>query len=195
VENDFVLTLSRSLKLDLPYPWRPQPIAATVSATLVLFAQGEAEPELLLTRRSDDLEHHRGQIAFPGGMKEEMDKNEEMTALREAHEEVGIIPTQVQVLGRLPSLLTLTGYSITPVVGVLNIPRREFQMKLNSAEVAEAFWVPLSILLEPKIYHYEEMERGGQTFPIDVFTLNGHRVWGATGSMVKNLVDRIQTLR
>ncbi len=152
--------------------------------------------ELLLTRRSDQLESHRGQIAFPGGMKDPGDDLAPdaavATALRETFEEVGILPTQVQVVGKLPSLFTLTGFSITPVVGVLSIPKRELELRVNSQEVAEVFWAGVSILLARETYREESFSRGEKAYPIDVFYLGGHRVWGATGSMIRNLVERLR---
>ena len=193
--SNFENTLARALKLDHPYSWRPNPIASTTSAVLALFALGSDEMELLLTKRSEQLENHKGQISFPGGMKEGDDFSaadvDVTTALREAHEEVGVVPDNVRILGKLPPLETTTRFSITPVVGVLKTRVADFTPIVCSDEVAEVFWAPLSQLLNPNNFKQEMWVRGEQSFPIDVFYVGAHRVWGATGSMIRNLMERL----
>jgi 8-oxo-dGTP pyrophosphatase MutT (NUDIX family) len=106
--------------------------------------------KVLLTRRTDSVAEHQGQVAFPGGRADPSDTSLEMTALREANEEIGLDPTQVRVLGRMNSLWTITNYSITPVVGVIPWP---FPLHLEEIEVSRVFTIPLNWLADPD--HHE----------------------------------------
>jgi len=184
----------RALERSLP-PTRP-------AAVLVLFAGDFEDPSILLTRRTDSVESHKGQIALPGGMSDPGDPSDEATALRETHEEVGIAPSQVQLLGRLPQLPTFTGFEITPVVGAYSgndsgqVPRaQDIPITPSPDEIAETFWVPLSELLLPGSYQEEQFEVGQWRYPIHVFYVGGHRVWGATGAILKNFLDRWQAVK
>jgi 8-oxo-dGTP pyrophosphatase MutT (NUDIX family) len=135
---------------------------------------------------------HKGQIAFPGGHAEpeELDQPE-ITALRETEEEVGISRDKVKLMGRLPPLFTGTGYLIQPFVGVLNGLLEETSLVLDTQETAEAIWAPLQSLLTPGTYQAQTFRVGNVDYPIDVYQYLQHRIWGATGSMTKNLLDRL----
>lgn len=102
--------------------------------------------QVLLTRRTDSVEEHQGQVAFPGGRADLADTSPEMTALREAQEEIGLDPSQVRILGRMNSLWTITNYMVTPVVGVIPWP---FPIHLEEIEVSRVFTVPLDWLADP----------------------------------------------
>ncbi|MBP8276472.1 MAG: CoA pyrophosphatase, partial [Propionivibrio sp.] len=105
-----------------------------------LVARGQV-PTVLLTRRTDHLHHHPGQISFPGGRVEEADTSPIDTALRETQEEIGLDRRHIELIGTLPDYLTGTGFRVTPVVGLVTPP---FELTLDAFEVAEAFEVPLS---------------------------------------------------
>ena len=123
------------------------------AAVLIALHAGAAGPEIVLTRRSSRLRHHPGQIAFPGGKQDPGDPTPEDAALREAEEEIGLSRGMVSVLGRLPMHETVTGYAMTPVVGV--VPS-DFVPRPEAGEVAEAFSVPLSAVLNPANYRIEQ---------------------------------------
>ncbi len=106
--------------------------------------------QVLLTRRTDAVAEHQGQVAFPGGRAEEADTSPESTALREAHEEIGLDPSQVRILGRMNRLQTITNYCVTPVVGVIPWP---FPIRLEEIEVRRVFSIPLDWLADPD--HHE----------------------------------------
>jgi 8-oxo-dGTP pyrophosphatase MutT (NUDIX family) len=198
--------LKRALSLDLPYAERflSRDGSLAHASVLALFARARhPDPEnpsgisLLVTRRTESVESHKGQMAFPGG-RCELDEMEgghfEKTALRETEEEVGIPPNAIRILGSLPPLVTITLYWVMPFVGISNVPVEDLALRLNPAEIAEAIWVPWSVLSDPATYQKEMIQRGAIRFPTHVYQVGEHRVWGATGAMIKNLLDRLQSL-
>src|SRR4030066_250502 len=102
--------------------------------------------QVLLTRRTDTVAEHQGQVAFPGGRADPTDTTPEMTALREAREEIGLDPVQVRLMGRMDSLRTITNYLVTPIVGVIPWP---VQFQLEETEVSRVFSIPLDWLADP----------------------------------------------
>jgi 8-oxo-dGTP pyrophosphatase MutT (NUDIX family) len=136
---------------------------------------------VLLTRRSAELKHHAGQVSFPGGRMESEDADILATALRETHEEVGIHPQLVQVGGFLPPMPTITGFAVTPVVGLL---LDGLSLRIDKTEVERAFEVPLRFLLDPGNEKTSSREIEGVSLPLAEFHFGGERIWGATASMV-----------
>ena len=192
----FCNKLEESLKIDYPYAIRPI-TTGKPAGVLALFASSSLQqsPHLLVTKRTEIVETHKGQYAFPGGMMDPEDEHEGgllFTALRETEEEVGILKNTVKPMGVLPQLWTPSGFLITPVVGISHHAVEDIQLKLNKAEIADAFWVSLNRLIEPGVYRQETRQVGNVKFPTDVFDIDGHRVWGATGAMIKNLIGRLE---
>ncbi len=136
---------------------------------------------VLLTQRSAELKNHAGQVSFPGGRMESVDADISQTALRETHEEVGIRPEQVEVAGYLPPMLTVTGYAVTPVVGLVDAG---FSLTLDEREVEFAFEVPLSFLLDDKNQESSQRTLRGVIVPIIEFNYQQRRIWGATANML-----------
>lgn len=136
---------------------------------------------VLLTQRSPDLKNHAGQVSFPGGRMESSDADITATALRETHEEVGIRPDQVDVAGFLHPMLTVTGYAVTPVVGLV---QSNVSLTLDESEVQHAFEVPLSFLLDESNQQFSERELHGVTVPIVEFNYSEQRIWGATANIL-----------
>jgi 8-oxo-dGTP pyrophosphatase MutT (NUDIX family) len=146
-----------------------------------------ARPEglrVLFTRRTDHLHAHAGQISFPGGGAEEGDGSPEATALRETREEIGLEGSRVELLGRLGEYRTVTGYRVTPVVGLVHPP---FQLVPDAFEVAEVFEVPLAFLLDPANHRLEAMKRDGRTRRYYAMPYGHYYIWGATAGMLMNL--------
>jgi 8-oxo-dGTP pyrophosphatase MutT (NUDIX family) len=192
VREQLIARLRDALARELPYAERPPSPQGRRAAVLALFGEDEAGGySLLFTRRTETLETHKGQISFPGGSRDETDPDDAFTALRETHEEVGIPPAQVEVLGALPALWTVTGFWVTPFVGLLRAPIADLRLEPNPHEIAEVFWAPLARLEDPATYEHEYRQFGAIRYPTHVFTIAGHRIWGATGAMVKNLLDRL----
>ena len=158
---------------------------ARVSAVLIALVEGADGAEVLLTRRSMQLRNHRGEISFPGGR---LDPGETPidTALREAHEEVGLDPSAPVIVGELDHLNTIVSRSyIVPIVSVLD---RRPQLEPRTGEVDRVFWTPISELTRPGVYR---MERWGQPpldRPLHFFELEGETVWGATAHMLVDLI-------
>jgi 8-oxo-dGTP pyrophosphatase MutT (NUDIX family) len=141
---------------------------------------------VLLTQRTAHLHDHAGQISFPGGRVEEEDPTPVATALRETFEEIGLAPEAVDVIGALPQYVTATGYLVTPVVGLIE---REFSLALDEFEVAEAFEVPLTFLMDPANHQRRRIELGAvaRTFYAMPFTAaRRYFIWGATAAMLRN---------
>jgi 8-oxo-dGTP pyrophosphatase MutT (NUDIX family) len=169
-----------------------EPVAAAVLVPLVM----RDELTLLLTLRTANLSTHSGQIAFPGGRTDDSDTDAVDTALREAHEEIGLPRDYVEVLGTLPIYVTGTAYIITPVVALV---RPGFELRPNPGEVAEVFEVPLAYLMNPAHHRRHELEFDGVTRQwLSMPYLergNGaggspsveRYIWGATAGMLRNL--------
>jgi 8-oxo-dGTP pyrophosphatase MutT (NUDIX family) len=170
--------------------------APAQAAVLVPLIQAQDGLRVLLTRRTDHLRDHAGQISFPGGRAEPTDADSAATALREAEEEVGLSRRRVQVIGRMPTYTTITGYVVTPVVGVVEAPFEMSELVLDPGEVAEAFSVPLPYLMNPAhhrrhVFEYEGGQRQFLSMPWEGVGMDGvtreYFIWGATAAMLRNL--------
>lgn len=157
------------------------------AAVLIGFRDG-VQPRLVLTVRTDHLQSHAGQVAFPGGRTDPGDPNALATALRESQEEIGLDPELVSPLGYLDCFETISGYCITPVVASI---ASQAQLYPAPDEVAEVFEVPLAFLLEPNNLRRYTMEFRGHQRPMVEFVHGGHRIWGATAAMLLNLLQRM----
>ncbi|MGI9202422.1 MAG: CoA pyrophosphatase [Woeseiaceae bacterium] len=136
---------------------------------------------VLLTERSAALKHHAGQVSFPGGGMETHDQDISRTALREAHEEVGINAEEVEIAGFLHPTLTITGFAVTPVIGFVS---SEYSLQVDPGEVESAFETPLDFLMDSRNAIHSEREFRGTTFPVTTFHYGRHRIWGATAGMI-----------
>jgi 8-oxo-dGTP pyrophosphatase MutT (NUDIX family) len=143
---------------------------------------------VLLTQRSAELKHHAGQVSFPGGRLEEHDRDVVQAALRETHEEVGIPPHSVSVIGYLPPMPTVTGYAVTPVVGLL---QEDVSLQIDTTEVEYAFEVPLAFLLDRRNERALEREYQGRRIPTVEFHYEGERIWGATAHILIELRKKL----
>jgi 8-oxo-dGTP pyrophosphatase MutT (NUDIX family) len=169
------------------------PDGKSVAAVLVPLLVTEGGPGLLFTRRSQRLPHHRGQVAFPGGRHHpEVDADLEATALREAHEEIGLVPDDVRLLGALDDIETVgSGFVITPFVGLVPHP---YPWRACPSEVDVIFTVPLAVLRAPGAERRELWDFGGSRVPIDTFPVDGHVIWGATQRITRNLLHVLAAL-
>jgi 8-oxo-dGTP pyrophosphatase MutT (NUDIX family) len=158
------------------------------AAVLVGIREG-AQPRLVLTVRTDHLQDHAGQVAFPGGRSEPEDGDALATALRESEEEIGLDRSLVTPLGYLDRFETISGFCITPVVAKIASHARLYPAP---DEVAEVFEVPLAFLLDPANLRRYTMEFRGHQRPMVEFIHAGHRIWGATAAMLCNLLQRME---
>ena len=159
------------------------------SAVLVPIYKKNGEYHVLLTRRTEELEYHKGQICFPGGSHHEDDGSLKETALREAYEEVGIRPEDVEILGELDSTGTLTSnFLITPFVGIIPYP---YEFTVSKYEIAELVEVPLSALADDGNYWEETRSVGGVNGKATFFKYKDKVVWGATASVLKQFAELV----
>lgn len=162
-------------------PLRPAAVLVPVIAT----ARGA---EVMLTKRSSALAHHPGQVAFPGGKVDEGDKGRVHAALREAEEEVGLPRARVDVLGTLPNHITVTGYDVTPVLGLIE---GDVTPEPELGEVDEAFFVPMSFVTTPDNFRVEGRRWQGMMRHYYAVPLGPYYIWGATARILRGLADRM----
>ena len=154
------------------------------AAVLVPVVRREPGLTILLTQRTDHLYDHAGQISFPGGRSEADDESPAATALRESFEEIGLPHSLVEILGVLPEYTTVTGYRVTPVVGLVDPPP---VFRLDEFEVAEAFEVPLAFFLDPGNHQRNTLQYQGRTRHYYAMPYEQRYIWGATAGMLMNL--------
>ena len=156
------------------------------SAVLVPLLTINGAYHILFIRRSQQVVHHKGEISFPGGVCEKEDEGFEKTALREALEEVGILPRDVVVLGMVDDINTVsTRYRVTPVVGVIPYP---YAFSISADEVEEIIIIPVSQLLDEHNGRKESIVRQGKTYTGSVYHYKDYVIWGATARIVKNVL-------
>jgi len=162
---------------------------AVPAAVLMPIFEKNGEDHILFTKRTDTVEHHKGQISFPGGKKESTDSDLLQTALREAYEEIGLDPDSVEVLGELDDELTfVSNFLVTPFAGYIPYP---YPFKLSEDEVQNMLEVPISVLLD-KANFREEMETEGDiTYPVYFYHYGEEVIWGATARILKRFFDNI----
>ena len=163
--------------------WESRP-----AAVLVPLYRAEKDWHLLFTRRTDALKQHSGQVSFPGGAADADDRDAVFTALRETQEEIGVQPADVQVIGQLDELLTITQYRVKPVVGVIPYP---YHFQLNPLETAAIFGVPLHWLADAANCEMQQRAHPVTGRMVDVIfykAWEGHVIWGATARMVHGML-------
>jgi 8-oxo-dGTP pyrophosphatase MutT (NUDIX family) len=159
------------------------------AAVLLPLFEDHGEGHVLFTRRTDTVEHHKGQISFPGGSEDASDPEARTTALRETEEELGIPPARVEILGALNDVYTVvSGFVITPFVGMIPYP---IPLRVNPHEIAEVLTVPLSAFRDPSRLRVEEREREGERITVYFYYHGRHEIWGATARIMKDFVDTV----
>jgi 8-oxo-dGTP pyrophosphatase MutT (NUDIX family) len=179
----------RHMPDDLPTtPMRPPFVTTTRESAVLLplFLGADGEVRVVLTRRSGRLNTHKGEVAFPGGRVDPGETNRD-AALREAHEEIGLAPKHVEIVGTLEPLTTVVSASrITPFVGIIDtLP----ELIANPTEVARIFDVSLRELIDSACYYEEIWDFSDGTFPVWFFEVEGDTIWGATARMLRRLLD------
>ena len=158
------------------------------AAVLLPLIWWQAEWQLVFTRRTDTVEHHKGQVSFPGGGCNLGELSPDETALREAWEEIGLLPEDVRLLGRMNDVITITRYRITPVVGVMPWP---YEVRLEKAEVARVFTIPLRWLADQQNWSERPFTLNGITFSTPVIRYNlydGENLWGISARIIQNFL-------
>ncbi len=157
------------------------------AAVLVLFYEHNGEPHVVFQKRTETVDAHKGQISLPGGAVDPEDPHLLHTALRETHEEIGVHPDDVEVLGQLDDLVTISNFCVTPFVGWLKRPRAEWSYSRH--EVAYLLEVPFSHLANPDNHVPDRRTIRGQDFTFPAYQFRDDLIWGATARMLANLLD------
>jgi len=160
----------------------------TRAAVLVPLYFVDRVPHLLFNLRTQQVLHHKGQIAFPGGVREPEDADLAATALRESEEELGLEPAEVQLLGRLDDFLTVTHYVVRPHVGLIPYP---YEFRPSPLEVEEVFGVAIPRLIEPDGYTEQQVTFEGHEHMVPYFEVDGRTIWGATGRLLHQFLTEI----
>ena len=187
----FMLELiENSLKMRNP---RKLPVEDLVpAAVLVPLFSKEGKLHLLMERRTDRVEKHRGQISFPGGVQDPQDKDSVATALRESYEEVGLEPKDAKILGFLSDTRTVTGFLVTPVVAWIPYP---YPFKTSVEEVAELLEVPWVVFSEGWGHKITQTEYDDQIHEVHFYQYENHTIWGATARITRELLQLVEACR
>jgi 8-oxo-dGTP pyrophosphatase MutT (NUDIX family) len=161
------------------------------AAVLLPLSVRNGEDWILLTRRTEQLPHHGGEIAFPGGARHEGDADLLQTALREVEEEMGIQPRDVTIFGRLDDFFSVHDYHVTPFVGSYPSP---YPFRVNPAEIAEVIELPLQAFLQPGVWHQEDWHHRGRSHPVDFFRIGPWEIWGLTAAILRQFLLRVGLL-
>ncbi len=167
---------------------------ATPAAVLIPLYQEDGDWKLLYTRRTDSVDVHAGQVSFPGGQIEDADVSIVATALREAQEEIGLNPEDVETLGQLNPLFTVTQFLVTPIVGVIPWP---YPLRTSPTEVARTFGVPIRWLADPGNLEVKEREPPvpGRSIRVYYFKeYEGETIWGVTARITVNLLQMLDAI-
>jgi 8-oxo-dGTP pyrophosphatase MutT (NUDIX family) len=157
------------------------------AGVLIPILMDNGVPKILFTKRTNKVEHHKGQISFPGGAVDEQDSSVEQTALREAEEEIGLLREDVELLGRIDDTLTrASGFIVHPFVGLIPYP---YEFTINGIEVERLLMVPLSSFNVKDSKRLVEFE--GRVYLDEAYEYNGDLIWGATARMMKNFMEII----
>ena len=162
---------------------------ARAAVLVPLFEKGET-CHIVFTKRSDNVRYHKGEISFPGGVVDEEDSELERTALREAFEEIGLKESDVQIIGVLDDIITITQFVVTPFVGFFPYP---YPFTLSPIEIAELIEVPISALLDEGCFSEREIIRGTQKEVVYAYQYDNHVIWGATARILKQFLDLIRS--
>jgi 8-oxo-dGTP pyrophosphatase MutT (NUDIX family) len=155
------------------------------AGVLVALFEQNGELHVVLTQRTNEVEHHKGQISFPGGVMDERDKSILDTALREAEEEIGLSKKFVEVLGILSDFQTPSGFRITPIIAFLpSVP----PFCMNTAEVTEVFGVPLSFFLDTRHERREHHDRSGTMIDVYFYRYKQYEIWGVTAAILRSFL-------
>jgi 8-oxo-dGTP pyrophosphatase MutT (NUDIX family) len=171
-----------------PALWERAGVAATRPAAVLVPVVDRPDPAVLLTQRTADLASHAGQIAFPGGKMDPHDATPAAAAMREAEEEIGLPHSLIEPIGYLDLYLTFSGFRIVPTVARI---APDYRLRLNPAEVADAFEVPLAFLMDAQNHALHSRDWKGISRRYYAMPYGERYIWGVTAGILRNLYERI----
>jgi 8-oxo-dGTP pyrophosphatase MutT (NUDIX family) len=158
------------------------------SAVLMPIFSENQKLKFILTKRTESLKKHRGEISFPGGRKDRRDKSLEETSLRETEEEIGVPRDKIKIIGRLDDLFTITRYIITPFIGIIT---EQVKCISNGREVAELLYVPMDVFLNKDKFAERNIPQNGADFPVYYYYWNNREIWGATAYIINQFMETV----
>ncbi len=162
------------------------PGALRAAAVLVPLFQRDGRVYLLFTERTAHLEHHAGEISFPGGGFDDGDADLSATVLRETEEELGITRSRIELLGRLDDFHSVHGYHVVPFVGVIPPPDN---LQFDRFEIAATFEAPLDHFRDPAVHRVEDWQHRGRRIPVDFYQFEEHIIWGLTAAILRQFLE------
>ncbi len=159
------------------------------AAVLIALYSAHDDLHVILTKRTDKVEHHKGEISFPGGARDLTDADLGFTALRESEEEIGLMPDDVRLIGRVDDIVTTSGFHVSAFVGEIDPACSPYAWRLQATEVAEVLEVPLRHLLDPGSLVEVPRQRNGRLLLMEAYRFHEHMIWGATARMLRNFMD------
>jgi len=164
-----------------------------VAAVLIPLFRKQGDLHVLLTKRSDAVEHHKGEVSFPGGKLDDDDVDLLHCALRETHEEVGVLPSDVRVVGEMDDFFTVaTNYLVVPFVGMIPYP---YELKPSAREIDEVLGVPLEVFFDPARRRSEIWTVKGKPVEIIFYKWRGYNIWGATARILRRFTQIVENHR
>ena len=159
------------------------------AAVMIPLYERHGDVHVVLTKRTDQVQRHPGEISFPGGRRENSDFDLAVTALRETNEEIGLLPDDVEIIGRVDDIVTITNYHVTAFVGEIDYAVCPYSWCCQEREVAEVLEVPIAHLLERANVIEVPRNRNGETMLMEAFQFREHVIFGATARMLRNFLN------
>jgi len=185
-ENNLKKHLKLRLKEHTPREYIYKQTKSRAAAVLIPIFFKDNQAYLLFTKRTDYVEHHKGQISFPGGSRDAEDPDLRHTALRETEEEVGIKPADITIVGRTDIFLTNTHFLVNPFVGFFNYP---YPYEINNGEIDRLIEAPLTHFINKNVFEIKPFKKSGYTWQIHYYKFNEEMVWGVTGFLLSNFLS------
>jgi 8-oxo-dGTP pyrophosphatase MutT (NUDIX family) len=174
-----------------PIAQTPDPALPPAGVLLILHERPNG-PHVIFQKRTDSVRDHKGQISFPGGVMDPGDPDVKFTALRETHEEIGVEPEHIEVLGQLDDMVTVSNFLVTPFVGWLDL--YPYEWRTSDREVAYLLEVPLDHLRDPDNLVPDRRVINGREYTFQSYQFGGDLIWGATARMLGNFLDILEAL-
>lgn len=171
---------------------RIEPAGLMTAAVLVPLYPKDGQWHIVLTKRTDRVEHHKGQVSFPGGAVDATDGDLRFTALRESHEEIGLLPDDVEIVGQLDDIVTISNFCVTPFVGI--VTRSPYAFTPHHEEVAALLEVPIPHLLDPANIRWEERSFNGRPVLLPNYLFGEHVIFGATARILSQFLELVAPL-